>query len=153
MSILEWVENGLIAGIIAVATAYGTIRTTLVYHNKRVDKIEQDAQKKIETGEKEISKLETALADLANTQELCLRGCFSARQKSLAIPIWRYLRTEKGEDNFLRVPVYEKKHTALEYKLDALLLKIDAREEKRTNVESRLFVALEKIQDAVGKTP
>ena len=135
MSILEWVENGLIAGIIAVATAYGTVRTTLSYHSQRTDRMEK------------------AVEELAKTQERCLEGCFSSRQKSLAIPIWQYLRSDSGVDNFLRVPVYEKNHTALEYKLDALLLKIDAREEKRTNVESRLFVALEKIQDAVGKTP
>ena len=154
MTILGWVEDGIIAGVVAVGAAWGTVRTTLYYHSKRVDKMEQDTNKRMdglkEDSEKQFSKLEAAIEILANTQKLCLEGCFSSRQKSLAIPIWRYLRTENGEDNFLRVPVYEKNHTALEDKLDALYEKIEDNIKFRNDHDNRMTEKMDKILEKVS---
>jgi len=154
MTILGWVEDGIIAGVVAVGAAWGTVRTTLYYHSKRVDKMEQDTNKRMdglkEDSEKQFSKLEAAMTALAEAQRKCLEGCFSSRQKSLAMSIWNYLRTEDGVDNFLRISVYEKNHTILEDKVDALSEKIDDNMNQRNAHDDKMSEKMDRILEKVS---
>ena len=153
MAIMEWVENGIFAAAVAVAASYGTIKTSLFYNTKRIESVEQDKKDSDDKYEQRATKLEEAIATLARTQEKCLEGCFSSRQKSLAIPIWRYLRTEDGCDNFLRVPAYEKKHEELNDKvdkisdkIDTMVEKMDERYGKRSDLDLKILETLKQIQ-------
>jgi len=146
MPITTMIQSGIIAAGISMGATYGTIKTVLYFQGRRQDKLESNFDDKVKSMESDskhdFEKLESEIKEAKRIQGICHDGCYS-RQKSLAEPLWKYIKGDDELPRFVPMPTYKTDKTTVQNRLTAI-------EDRNMQQHKEIMHVLQNIQARVG---